>query len=324
MPQSEYLQCSILVFGSIMRDTFHLLPTQPTHPDSYQNLYVLKEDKLVYCWGGKGLNQAVALYKSVSSKHTSLYKFNINFAGSIGDDVSEKHFAELSTLMPQENLQLTIARGCSTGRVEIIVNGAERTVILHPGANAFASLPKKLKLYDWIVLQDEVGCTLETLRRLKGTSTKVLLNASPVPIQAPQFWLHEAHGLVDILIVNEGEAQSIAKLLGCDKNLADEDMNLLDFIGRKCSIGLICMTCGPKGALALHQNKIYKQQAIRKENIVDTTAAGDTWLGYFLIKYIESQGDIRAAMLEASQAAAQCIQTMGSSISIPSKLAISQ
>lgn len=75
------------------------------------------------------------------------------------------------------------------------------------------------------------------------------------------------------------------------------------------------MTLGDKGSMFINANEKIYQPAI-KTNIVDTTAAGDTFTGYFISAVINKK-TIKEAMLLASKAASFAISKNGASESIP-------
>jgi ribokinase len=104
--------------------------------------------------------------------------------------------------------------------------------------------------------------------------------------------------LIDILILNEIEAKSI--------NL--DQLNNPNLI--------VALTQGAKG-VSITVNGITKHYpAVPVQNVVDTTAAGDTFTGYFLAEYLRTQNIERAVSL-ATQAASLCIQKPGAAQSIP-------
>ena len=114
--------------------------------------------------------------------------------------------------------------------------------------------------------------------------------------------------LVDTFIVNEIEGAMLAR---------SED-DVLQVLRQKYSNSNILLTLGSRGAFYLAKGEVEPvfSPACKVEKVVDTTAAGDTFTGYFISGIIRglSPGD---ALLLASQAAALCISAPGASSSIP-------
>ncbi len=115
-------------------------------------------------------------------------------------------------------------------------------------------------------------------------------------------------GLVDILILNESEA---ASLFG--GKTAPEKR--LDSIRRRHGFETIVLTLGSKGAIPCEKDGLHFQPA-RKVKAVDTTAAGDCFVGFFLAEKMRGSGS-KQALAVATAAAALCVQRKGASDSIP-------
>lgn len=116
-------------------------------------------------------------------------------------------------------------------------------------------------------------------------------------------------GAVNCLILNETEARG---LTGCDDN---SPRQLISALRKKYPDTDCLLTLGAEGAIYISPEKIYSRPAY-KVKAVDTTAAGDTFTGYFLAAILKGE-DIAAALEQASAAAALAVTHIGAAGSIP-------
>ena len=80
------------------------------------------------------------------------------------------------------------------------------------------------------------------------------------------------------------------------------------------------LTLGEKGSIYSNKNEYFKCEAV-KVKALDTTAAGDTFIGYF-ISYLSKKKEIKDCLLIASKAASICVTKKGGAISIPKNIFI--
>jgi ribokinase len=114
-------------------------------------------------------------------------------------------------------------------------------------------------------------------------------------------------GLVDILVVNQTEGQGLS-----GKKSAD---NVLKALAAKLPKTQVILTLGARGAVSLHEGKKVAASGV-KVKAVDTTAAGDTFIGYYLA--CRGRGmDVTASLRRSCAAAAVCVQRPGAMDSIP-------
>ena len=134
---------------------------------------------------------------------------------------------------------------------------------------------------------------------------KIVLNPSPMDEKIGELNL----SYIDYFLLNETEA---LKLSGIDK-----------FDSKKCMSGLVntykgagvLITLGDKGAIYSDGNIFVEQKAV-KTKAVDTTAAGDTFTGYFVNGILGGKG-IKEAINEATIAASIAVSRIGAAPSIP-------
>ena len=249
--------------------------------------------------GGKGLNQSVALAQAGSQ---IFHAGNIN----IKDDNIKKELTKWNV-----NIDYIKEVSESTGHAIIQVNkDGENSIIIHGGANrAFESnqidmILENFNQGDILLLQNEINKIPEIIEKAKNIGMKIFFNPAPMTKEV----LNYPIDLVDCLIVNESEAK---KLTGKDLD-SDEIINLLK---NKYSNTSILLTLGEKGSIYSYKTKYLKCEAM-KVKAVDTTAAGDTFIGYF-ISHLSRDKEIKDCLSIASKAASICVTKKGGAISIP-------
>jgi ribokinase len=114
---------------------------------------------------------------------------------------------------------------------------------------------------------------------------------------------------VDYFLINEVEGKQITGELRSD--------HILKEMQKRYPKAGVVLTLGEKGAIYQDQTQTVIQNAV-KTNVVDTTAAGDTFTGYFLAAVMEKRMK-QEALKEAAYAAALAVSRKGASVSIPEK-----
>ena len=193
-----------------------------------------------------------------------------------------------------------------TGTAFICVSDAgENAITVAPGANGClrgAHLPS-LKGVSHLLLQLEIPIETVTayaqIAREQGV--KVVLNAAPAQALPP-----ELIALVDVLLVNEGELSSLTR--GSD-NIAQRISQM--------SVASVVVTLGKLGCVARVNGEFLTQPAYTVD-VVDTTAAGDTFCGV-LAASLSRGVDVHGALKHASAASALACTRVGAQQSIPSR-----
>lgn len=245
--------------------------------------------------GGKGANQAVACARAgAATTHMLLALGNDAFA------------APLEASLQDAGVQMHIVREAEqpTGTAFICLSEAgENAITVAPGANACLRpehLPP-LAGYSHLLLQLETP--LETVtayaRAARAAGVTVVLNAAPAQELSP-----ELLGLVDILVVNEGELTTVALHAG----------SIAECLAR-LAVPTVVVTLGAQGCCARHQGAWHVQAAFAV-NVVDTTGAGDTFCGS-LAADLGQGHSMEQALCHASAAAALACTRLGAQSSIP-------
>lgn len=253
--------------------------------------------------GGKGLNQSIALSRAgVATYH----------AGAIGEDglflLQQLREAGVDTSC------IAVLHDVRTGHA-IIQNSpdGDNCILLYGGANQAitrAQVDEVLSHFaegDVLVLQNEVNELDYILRRGHALGLRVALNPSPMNEKISALPLD----MVDWLLLNEVEA---GQILGC---AVTDGAAAARALHEKLPRTAVVLTMGKAGsyyddgAQALHQ-PAHRVQA------VDTTAAGDTYTGFFLAGILENR-PVQDAMGLAAKAAAISVTRPGAAPSIPKR-----
>jgi ribokinase len=136
----------------------------------------------------------------------------------------------------------------------------------------------------------------------------VVLNAAPVPTSVDGLLDH-----VDVLAVNDHELASVANLLRGKADASREDS--MESVAKSSGTRVVC-TAGADGAFITHDGGIQHIEA-RPVNAVDTTAAGDTFIGYLAAGLAAEPDDVIGATETAVRAAGIAVTRAGAIESIP-------
>ncbi|WDE07573.1 ribokinase [Thalassomonas viridans] len=290
---------TIFNFGSINIDHVYSVdhfvrPGETMTSDHYQKIL-----------GGKGANQSVALAKAGC---------NVVHVGAISKQ--DTHLlAELEA--KGVNTEQIATLDLPTGHAIIQVNkSAENAIVLFPGANHALNAPQIEQVLanagknDWVLLQNETNEIDTIIATAKAHGLTLVYN--PAPMDKSQVEKHL--GDIDLLIVNEVEAMDLA---GAD-NVEDAQARL-----RAQHPDLqILMTLGAEGVRYLNGDTITETPAFKVE-AVDTTAAGDTFIGYALAGFTNDLS-VEEVLKQACAASAICVTRKGASTAIPDHKEVSQ
>ena len=249
--------------------------------------------------GGKGFNQAIALRRAGNA---------VCFAGAVGRDGGMLLDALDRNGINREHVKVTpgatghaiIQLDSKGGNCIIILAGANGEITEADVTNTLASFGAG----DLIVLQNEISCVPYILRCAREKGMLVAFNPSPYDAKIADCDL----SCVDYLLVNEVEGAGMA---GC----AAPDA-ILDVLHSRYPALNIVLTLGSDGAVYQDRHGARYACGIHKVEAVDTTAAGDTFTGFFLSEILR-HGDARKALRIASVAAGIAVSRKGAEPSIP-------
>lgn len=312
MAQQQQQQ-QITILGSLNIDLVSYLPHHPAPGETLQASHSITTP------GGKGANQALACSKLSRSSTCSSSALQINMLGAVGDD---PHGTTLLASLRTHRINtqgVRIQHGQSTGLAIILVDEptGQNRIVLSPQANhsllpadvAETFTPKP----DLLIMQLEIrlDTVLQALSTANSQHIPVLLNAAPGKALPP--WAYE--GLAH-LVVNETEAAILSgrheKDLDCEEGL---EAVAEVFLGR--GVRNVVITLGGRGVFyATRASRALV--AAEKTRVVDTTAAGDTFVGSYALAVARGGNfDIDAAVRAANRAAAVTVSRRGAQVSIP-------
>lgn len=275
--------------------------------------YVYKLDHIVACGetisskcmnvypGGKGLNQSVALGKA---------GLNVYHAGAIGPE--GRFLAEFLEQSGVNTKYIKILTDEKSGHA-IIQNDrdGDNCILLYGGANQEITLEQIEEVLrdfgegDYLILQNEINHLKELVDQAFEKQMTIVLNPSPMNDKITELDLDK----IDYFILNEIEG---CQILNCEEK---EAKCLVDRLRQRLPQSKIVLTLGSAGSMYIEKDKLVSQE-IYKVPTVDTTAAGDTFTGYFLAGVIHGE-TIEQSLDDASKAAAITVSRNGAGVAIP-------
>ncbi|MGB0798055.1 MAG: ribokinase [Planktomarina sp.] len=275
--------------GSINADMFYEVPHIPVPGET------LAAKHMRQGLGGKGANQSVALIRSGAE---------VKHIGAVGPD-GDWMLDRLNSLGLDTDLvaKLTVPSGHA---IINVADDGENAITLFPGANqAIPSKHIKVALADigpddWLVLQNETNGQTQAIDLAIAAGARICYSAAPFDADATKKVLDK----IDILAVNEGEANELLTAMHLP-------------ILASLDIPAVLMTRGAQGAVFydLENNTEVEADALNVTP-VDTTGAGDTFLGFFIGRLDAGDG-VAEALQIASQAAALKVTRPGTADAIP-------
>jgi ribokinase len=297
----------ILVVGSLNMDQVIGIPRLPIMGETLTGAGDLR---LVP--GGKGANQAVAMARLGGS---------VAMAGRVGNDPFGIQLRQ-GLLDDGINVELVVSDGQSASGVALIFLSpqGENAIILSPGANG------------------RVGQDAEQQRQILAAldHVRMLVLQLEIPLEVVQFYIREAHARgvqvvlnlapaqplpleilrqLSLLILNESE---ISLLTGQNVDSVEEAHKAASALLQQ-GIQTVVVTLGARGALLVTtvqgQERFYYQEAL-KVQVVDTTAAGDCFVGALVVALIEGQ-EPQEALRFAVTASALKVTRFGAQPGLP-------
>ena len=258
--------------------------------------------------GGKGANQAVAMSK---------LGMTTEMIGMVGNDSQGdrlinnliKHNVKADNIIKSNDL---------TGRAIITVDKrGNNSIIVIPGCNfkiTEEDIQNKIEVIaenDIIVLQNEIPSEVVeyTLVKAKELGKTTILNPAPARKLNDKIYKN-----IDYLILNETEMEEIFDIGIHDKVYIGQIFHKK----KECNIKNIILTLGENGSVLFDENDNVKKYDAYEVKAVDTTAAGDSFIGAFAMKICDC-GDTDKAIKYATAVSAIVVTRQGAQDSIPTK-----
>ena len=248
--------------------------------------------------GGKGVNQAIAMALAGNDTY---------FAGIIGSDGGLLKDALVDKGVHIDYMKIS---NKPTGHAIIEVDqSGQNHILLYGGTNKeidFEYIDEVLSHFskgDIVVLQNEINNVPYIIERFYEKEMKIFFNAAPYDIAVKNYPIEK----VTWLVVNETEGAALSN---------EEDYEkIIQTLKQKYPHTHILFTMGKEGSRVLTDKEDIKVEAL-KVNAVDTTGAGDTYIGYFVRGIVEEMPLLETAQM-ATKASAIAVTRFGAVDSIP-------
>jgi ribokinase len=293
----------VLVAGSINMDIVASVKRHPVPGET------LSGRDLGYFPGGKGANQAVAASRAGAK---------VEMIGAVGDDAFGPDLLKFLEDNGVDTHGVASISGTPTGTALIVVDEqGENAIVVVAGANGLVS-PTMLEANpvhsgDVLVAQFETPVDVTSayfvIGRREGATT--ILNPAPAEAIADDLL-----AVVDFLVLNETELATITGREVRDTSAAEEIADACGALRNGGFGGTVVATLGARGAVAVSSAGEILEVSGRAVVAVDTTGAGDCFVGY-LASGIARGDELQTALNTANAAAAICVQRPGAGPSMP-------
>ncbi len=249
--------------------------------------------------GGKGLNQSIALARAGAK---------VFHAGCIGSDGEF-----LTDILINSGVNTSYIKNVEDKNGHAIIqvsNDGENSIFLHSGSNSMItkeqidSVLSDFESGDIILLQNEISNVNYIIEQAYNKKMCIILNPSPINDEL----LKIDFNMLSYIILNEIEARDIT---------GTKDFGqALEYFSKTYPNLKVMLTLGQNGCIYRYKDETYSHP-IYDVTAVDTTAAGDTFTGYF-VSAISKGENIEFALKKASCASAITVSKHGASTAIPS------
>ena len=255
----------------------------------------------VFC-GGKGLNQSIALSKAGAE---------VYHAGVIGEDGAFLEEILRASGVHTRFVQMKADTRTGNAIIQKDRNG-DNCILLYGGSNRAVTpgmadeVLDHFEAGDMLVLQNEISELSYLMERAHKRGMVIALNPSPMDeelLKAPLQY-------VKYFILNEIEAKALT-------NGEEEDNAMLEAMLKKFPNAEIILTLGERGSVYA-KGDVRVKQGLYKVPVTDTTAAGDTFTGYYLASVIQGLS-VEKALNMAAKASAIAVSRKGAAPSIPQR-----
>ncbi|WP_095148303.1 ribokinase [Pseudomonas sp. Irchel s3a18] len=294
------MPASVVVVGSLNMDLVTRAPRLPRGGET------LIGESFATVSGGKGANQAVA---------SARLGAQVSMIGCVGEDA---YAGQLRAALQAEQIDcraLSSVEGSSGVALIVVDDSGQNAIVIVAGANGLLT-PDVIAGYDSVLAAaDVIVCQLEipmhtvgyVLKRGRELGKTVILNPAPASGPLPADWF----SCIDYLIPNESEASALSGLPVDSLESAERAAGQLIAAGA----GKVIITLGAQGSL-FASGQGFEHFAAPRVKAIDTTAAGDTFVGGFAAALACGKSEADAIRF-GQTAAALSVTRAGAQPSIP-------
>lgn len=292
---------NIVVLGSLNVDNIMKMPRMPLVGETMALTDVTTAP------GGKGANQAVAAARQGA---------NVAFIGAVGND-SNGQFMRATLLTNGVNVDAVATNGdVPTGSAYIMLQeSGANTILIHGGANQALTVADideaVIAKADTLIAQFEVPLAVITaaFKIAKANHVQTILNPAPAVYQLTT----ELMQVTDIIVPNETEAQLLSSItVENDEAVLNRVINVILSKG----VSRCIITLGAAGSFVADGDKRWWAKP-NKVNAIDTTGAGDTFIGTLASVIASDFSNLDEAVEQAGIASAIAVTRTGAIPSIP-------
>ena len=290
----------IFIVGSINMDLVINAPFMP------ENGMTIGGSNFMTNPGGKGANQAVAVSKLGGNSY---------MVGAVG----EAFGVELKSTLNNYGVNTEFVKeypNISSGIAVIVVVDGDNRIILDAGANNLVDKELIDNALSHASEGDYLICQLEIPQESVRYALKKAKELKMVTVLNPAPAVNLIDGIlenVDIFNTNQSETEFYTGIYPKDEQTQIEAAHKLNDMG----VSTVLITLGAQGSCAISSGNYYKVNGYQV-NAIDTTAAGDTYIGAFVAKLSEGLS-LTEAMDYASKASALTVTKQGAQQAIPYK-----
>lgn len=294
-------QPSVVVVGSVNMDVVSQVQAFPQAGET------VHASATTFHSGGKGANQAVAAAAAGAI---------VDFIGAVGDDAFAEPLAA-GLAARGVGVEALARKQTTSGQAFITVDASgQNTIVLSAGANGQITAGEveaahaRIARASVMLTQNEIPweATFAALKLGHEAGAQVFANPAPA-FELPA----EAYALIDTLILNEVEAATLTHRAVV--TLADAEQAAQTLLER--GVYAVIVTLGALGSLYLDASGQRIETPIFPVPVVDTTAAGDTFIGMYAVA--AAQMAPAEALRFATAASALCVSRHGAQESIPTR-----
>lgn len=292
----------VVVLGSLNVDTILQMERVPEAGETLS----LKNKQMA--GGGKGANQAIAAARSDAQT---------SFIGKVGLDENGQFMLEQLIKSGVSTDFVSQSAESGTGQAFVMLEqSGENRILIYGGSNAelnendVMKAAKQIDDADFIVAQLEtpIETTEFAFKLAKKSGVTTILNPAPAVANLPKDLLKTT----DIITPNETEAEILTGIAITDQNSMQRAAQKLHEFGAE----IVIITLGDKGVYYDTKSSNGIVPAF-KVTAVDTTAAGDTFLGAFSSELKSDMSNLTEAIKYGNKASSLAVQKMGAQPSIP-------